>query len=83
MVALPIRIRAVFQDGKFVPQEPCALPEAAEVQLLVEPSNVAASTVADPAKRQQILAEAVERMMAQPLPANAPKLTRDELHERR
>ena len=83
MVALPIRIRAVFKDGKFVPQEPCALPEAAEVQLTVERSNIIPPTVTDPAERQRILKEVVERMMANPIPANAPKFTRDELHERR
>ena len=83
MVALPIRIRAVFQDGKFVPQEPCALPEAAEVQLTVEPSNITPPTVTGPAERQRVLKEAVQRMMSQPLAADAPKLTRDELHERR
>ena len=83
MVALPIRIRAIFQDGKFVPQEPCALPEAAEVQLIVEGSSITPPAVADPAERQRILNEVVQRMMSQPLSADAPKLTRDELHERR
>jgi hypothetical protein len=83
MVALPIRIRAVFQDGKFVPQEPCALPESAEVQLTVEPSNFTPPTVTDPAERQRILKEVVQRMMAQPIPPDAPRFTRDELHERR
>jgi len=83
MVALPIRIRAVFQDGKFIPQEPCALLEAAEVQLIVEQSNVIPPAVTDPVERQRILKQVVERMMAQPLAPDAPKLTRDELHERR
>jgi len=83
MVALPIRIRAIFQEGKFIPQEPCELPEAAEVQLSVEPSNITPPLVTDPAERQRILKEVVERMKANPIPANAPKFTRDELHERR
>jgi hypothetical protein len=83
MVALPIRIRAIFQDGKFVPQEPCALPEAAEVQLIVEGSNITPPAVTDPAERQRILNDVVQRMMANPIPADAPRFTRDELHERR
>ena len=83
MVALPIRIRAVFRDGKFVPQEPCGLPEAAEVQLVIEPTTITPPSVTDPAERQRILNEVVQRMMAQPLAPDAPKLTRDQLHERR
>jgi hypothetical protein len=83
MVALPIQIRAVFQDGKFVPQEPCGLPEAAEVQLTVERSNITPPAVFDLEERKRILLEVVERMKANPIPADAPKFTRDELHERR
>ena len=83
MVSLPIRIRAVFREGKFVPEEPCALPEAAEVQLTVERPNIIPPAVTDPQERQRILQEVVQRMMANPIPANAPKFTRDELHERR
>jgi hypothetical protein len=83
MIALPLRIRAIFQDGKFVPQEPCALPEAAEVQLTVERPNVTPPTVTDPEERARLLKELVERMKANPIPANAPKFTRDQLHERR
>jgi len=83
MVALPIRIRAVLKDGKFVPNEPCELPKAAEVQLIVEQPNITPPQVADPAERERILKEVVERMKANPIPANAPKFTREELHERR
>jgi hypothetical protein len=83
VVALPIRIRAVYRDGKFVPQEACELPEAAEVQLVVEQPNIIPPAVTDPAERQRILNEVVTRMMANPLPQDAPKFTRDELHERR
>jgi hypothetical protein len=83
MVALPIRIRAIFQDGKFVPQEPCSLPESAEVQLVVERPNILPPAVTDPTERQRILNEVVQRMMANPIPADAPRFTREELHERR
>lgn len=82
MVALPLRIRAVFQEGKFVPQEPCLLPESTPVQLIVERPNVIPPSGTDPEERQRILQDVVKRMKANPLPANAPKFTRDELHER-
>jgi len=83
VIALPIRIHAVFREGKFVPQEPCDLPEAAEVQLTVERPNLTPPAVTDPLDRQRILNEIVQHMAANPLPPNAPKFTRDELHERR
>ena len=82
MVALPLRIRAIFQDGKFVPQEPCALPEASEVELVVNSPRLIPPTITDPAERARGLAELVKRMMAQPLSPDAPRLTRDEMHER-
>lgn len=83
MVALPLRIRAVYRDGKFVPIEPCLLPESEEVELTVQSPRVAAPAITDPAQRVQVMQELVARMQANPLPANAPKLTRDQLHERR
>ena len=39
--------------------------------------------ITDPAARVKAMEELVARMKAQPLPPNAPKLTRDQLHERR
>jgi hypothetical protein len=83
MVALPLRIRAVFHDGKFVPSEPCALPEASEVELVVQAPGIVPPAISDPAERARVLDEVVRRMMAQPLPADAPRLTRDQMHERR
>jgi hypothetical protein len=83
VVAFPIRVRAVFRDGKFVPQEPCELPEAAEVELTVERTPAVPPPVTDARQRQEILNDIVQRMMANPIPAGAPKFTRDELHERR
>lgn len=83
MVALPLRIRAVFRDGKFVPSEPCALPEASEVELVVQSPHIDPPAITDPAERAKNLNEVVARMMANPIPADAPKFTRDELHERR
>jgi hypothetical protein len=83
MVAFPLRIRAVFRDGKFVPAEPCALPESQEVELTIESPRIIPPAIADPAQRAKAMEELVARMKANPLPADAPKLTRDQLHERR
>lgn len=83
MTTFPLRLRAVFRDGKFVPTETCSLPESAEVQLTVEPPRIIAATVTDPVEWSRNMAELIERMKSQPLRPDAPKLTRDELHERR
>ena len=83
MTTFPLRIRAVFRDGKFVPTDPCSLPESAEVELTVESPRIIPPAISDPAERAKALQELVARMMSQPLSADAPKLTRDELHERR
>ena len=83
MVAFPLRVRAVFRDGKFVPVEPCALTESQEVELTVESPRIIPASISDPAERARVMAELVARMKANPLPANAPQLTRDQLHERR
>jgi hypothetical protein len=82
MVALPIRVKAVFHNGQFVPQEPCNLPEAAEVEITVRRRAIEPPAVTDPAERQRILADIVSQMAANPIPAVAPHFTRDELHER-
>ena len=37
----------------------------------------------DTAERTQLLHNLIARMKANPIPANAPRLTREELHERR
>ena len=83
MVAFPLRIRAVFRDGKFEPVEPCGLPESQEVELTIESPRLIPPAITDPALRAKAIEELVARMQAQPLPPDAPKLTRDEMHERR
>lgn len=83
MVAFPLRIRAVFRDGKFVPVESCQLLESQEVELTVESPHISLPTNTDPAVRARAMEELVARMKGQPLRPDAPKLTRDEMHERR
>ena len=77
------RIKAIYQDGAFVPQSPCDLPENAEVDLVIERPHVLPPLVTDPDERKRIMEELVQNMRDNPLPENAPHFTREELHERR
>jgi hypothetical protein len=74
--------RAVYRGGAFVPATQCELPENSEVDLLVQGPLVVRPTVTDPAERTRILRQVTERMKGNPIPAGAPRLTRDQLHER-
>jgi hypothetical protein len=77
-------VRAVYREGAFHPVTPCLLPENTEVNLTVQsPGGVEQPAVSDPQERRRILQQLTERMLNNPLPANAPKFTREELHERR
>lgn len=78
------RLRAIYQNGAFVPQSPCDLPENSEVDLVIEKPHVLPPLVTDPEERKRILEQMVERMRSNPIPADAPRhFTREELHERR
>jgi predicted DNA-binding antitoxin AbrB/MazE fold protein len=77
-------VRAVFEHGTFIPESPCDLPEGTKVLLTVCPAGtVRQPEVTDPGERARILREVVARMNANPLPENAPRFSRDEMHERR
>lgn len=77
------RLRAIYREGVFVPQTPCNLPEDAEVELTIEEPRVIQPAVADSNERKRILKRMIERMRANPIPTDAPRFTREELHERR
>ena len=75
--------RAVYRDGAFVPIVPCNLPEETEVKVLVPSgSEILPPMEPDSVKRAEIKKRLLERMTNSPLPPDAPKLTRDQLHER-
>lgn len=57
-------------------------PPVAESVETDDPYTVPA-LVTDKAERAQLLRNLVERMDANPIPADAPRFTREELHERR
>lgn len=78
------RLRAIYQNGAFVPQSPCDLPENSEVDLVIERPHLLQPSVTDPEERKRILERLVERMRSNPIPDDAPRrFTREELHERR
>lgn len=76
-------LKAIYRNGAFVPQTPCDLPEGAEVRLIIENPNLLPPGETDPAERKRILERMVKRMKDNPLSADAPRFTREELHERR
>lgn len=73
------RVTAVFQNGVFVPQHPCDLPEGSEVQLTVDDPYTIPPEITDPAERAALLKELVQSMRDNPIPVDAPRFTRDEL----
>jgi predicted DNA-binding antitoxin AbrB/MazE fold protein len=76
-------IKAVYHNGAFIPQEPCDLPEGAEVEVVVSDPYTIPPQITDPEERKRVMAELLKRMSENPIPENAPHFTRDELHERR
>ena len=76
------RIRATYRDGVFIPDEPFTLQESTVVQLTVELVTTPPA-IADPVERARCMAALLERMQNNPIPPDAPRFTREELHERR
>ncbi len=88
------QIKAVYEHGVFRPLSPIDLDEGEEVQLVVSSTNSDAPRqepesytlpplVTEESDRQRLLREIVREMQEHPLTGNPPRLTRDELHERR
>jgi predicted DNA-binding antitoxin AbrB/MazE fold protein len=86
------RVRATYHNGAFIPAVPVSLPEETEVELIIEPVTMDAATaglsvepplITDPVERARLWEEIIASMQANPIPPNAPRFTRDELHERR
>ena len=78
-----LQIRAIYRDRAFLVREPCAVPEGAEVDLIVQGPLVHPPKVPDADERVDILAQLVARMRRNPIPDEAPRWTREELHGRR
>jgi predicted DNA-binding antitoxin AbrB/MazE fold protein len=79
---MPQALKAIYRNGTFILQTACALPEGAEVELLIQ-SPLVSPPIANVEIKRQFLRSLVERMQQNPIPMNAPRFTRDMLHERR
>jgi hypothetical protein len=75
--------KATYRQGAFFPETQFNLPEESEVELVVQGPSIVSPTVTDAEERRRILRQVTDRMRRNPLPADAPKLSRDQLHERR
>jgi len=76
-------VTAVYRNGVFVPTTACDIPENTEVRVIVQGSTIIPPVVTDPAERARIRREVLELMKQNPIPADAPRFTREQLHERR
>ena len=83
---MSLRLKAIYKDGAFVPiknGEKLNVSENAEVEITVhDPSGLQTAATRDE-ERERALREFFASLDAHPLRADAPRLTRDEMHERR
>ncbi len=83
---MSVRLKAIYRNGAFVPipnGEKLNVPENTEVELTVHDPYVLPSTAASVEERARALRELFASWDAHPVRADAPRLTRDEMHERR
>ncbi len=83
---MSVRLKAIYRDGTFVPipnGEKLNVPENAEVELTVHDPRLLPPTATTDEERERALRELLESWRQHPLRGDAPRLTRDELHERR
>jgi hypothetical protein len=83
---MSVRLKAIYRNGAFVPVtngDKLNVPENAEVELTVHDPYVLPATATSDEERKRILLELFASWDAYPLRADAPRLTRDEMHERR
>jgi antitoxin component of MazEF toxin-antitoxin module len=83
---MSVRLKAIYRDGAFVPLtngEKLNVPENSEVELTVHNPSVLPARPTSGEDRQRALRELFASWDAYPLRPDAPRLTRDEMHERR
>lgn len=80
---MPQALKAIYRNGTFILQTAFDLPEDTEVELLIQSPQVVSPPIADVETKRQLLKSLIERMQQNPIPMNAPRFTRDMLHERR
>nr|WP_202895475.1 antitoxin family protein [Iningainema tapete] len=76
-------MKAIYRNGTFILQTACDLPEGSEVELVIQPPQVIAPSISDAETKKNFLKSLIERMQQNPIPLNAPRFSRDMLHERR
>jgi hypothetical protein len=82
---MSLRLKAIYKNGAFVPianGEKLNVPENAEVELTVHNPYIVPATATEE-ERERAWRELFASWDAYPLRADAPRLTRDEMHERR
>jgi predicted DNA-binding antitoxin AbrB/MazE fold protein len=79
---MPQALKAIYRNGAFILQTACDLPEGAEVELFIQSPQVVSPPIADAKTKQRFLKSLIERMQQNPIPLNAPRFTREMLHER-
>jgi predicted DNA-binding antitoxin AbrB/MazE fold protein len=76
-------LKATYRNGAFILQTACELPEGTEVELFIQSPYVVSPPISDLETKRQFLKSLTERMQQNPIPLNAPRFTREMLHERR
>ena len=80
---MPRSVKAVYNKGVFVAREFCDIPDGSEVELIIHGPALLPPEVKGSEEKEHIIRITVERMQQNPIPTNAPRLTREALHERR
>ncbi len=83
---MSLKLKAIYKDGAFVPisnGEKLNVSENAEVEITVHDPYVVSATATSDEERGRALRELFASWDEYPLRSDAPRLTRDEMHERR
>jgi len=83
---MSVKLRAIYKDGAFVPLpsgEKLDVKENAEVELTVYDPYIVPAKARSQEERERAVRALIESWEKHPLKGNPPRLTRDELHERR
>lgn len=76
-------LKAIYRNGAFILQTDFEMPEGTEVELLIQSPLVVSPLITDLETKRKFLKSLIERMQQNPIPMNAPRFTREILHERR
>ncbi|QJB47161.1 antitoxin family protein [Dolichospermum flos-aquae CCAP 1403/13F] len=79
---MPPTLKAIYRNGTFILETACNLSEGSKVELLIQSSSVVSPPISDVESKQRFLKSLISRMQQNPIPLNAPRFTREMLHER-